>query len=139
MKFVNIKRTALLFCIFLLALDSVFATEELSLGSIADSLTIGTHAVTRLMHFVSIVVGCFLFIMAFSLFRAHRWNPKFVPLERPIIYVFLGVILVTLPFYGKIFMPTGGTHDLKEQEKRALGVQSQDIDAPLEWGNDYDH
>jgi len=139
MKFLNIKRTALLLLIFLLMLDSTFASDKPSLGSIADSLTIGTHVVTRLMHFVSIVVGCFLFIMAFSLFRAHRSNPKFVPLERPIIYMFLGLILVVLPFFGKIFMPTGSTFEVREQEKRALGVQSQDIDAPLEWGNDYDH
>ncbi|HQW57513.1 MAG TPA: hypothetical protein PK583_00965 [Gammaproteobacteria bacterium] len=138
MKVVNIKKTALLL-MFLLILDSVFATEQPSLASIADSLVVGTDAVTRLLHFVSIVVGCFLFIMAFSLFRANRLNPKFVPLERPIIYVFLGIILVALPFYGKIFMPTGSTIDLKIEEERAMGVQSHDIDAPLEWGNDYDH
>lgn len=139
MKFVNIKRRILLLLMFLLILDSAFATEKPTLGSIADLLVVGTDAVTRLLHFASIVVGCFLFIMAFSLFRAHRLNPKFVPLERPIIYVFLGVILVALPFYGKIFMPTGSTLDLKAQEERAMGVQSNDIDAPLEWGNDYDH
>ncbi len=117
----------------------MFAAEKLTLGSIADSLVIGTDAVTRLLHFVSIAVGCFLFIMAFSLFRANRLNPKFVPLERPIIYVFLGVILVALPFYGKIFMPTGSTIDLKAREERAMVLHPHDIDAPLEWGNDYDH
>ena len=63
MKVVNIKKTALLL-MFLLILDSVFATEQPSLASIADSLVVGTDAVTRLLHFVSIVVGCFLFIMA---------------------------------------------------------------------------
>ena len=139
MKFLNIKRIALLLLMFLLILDSAFATEKPTLGSIADSLVVGTDAVTRLLHFASIVVGCFLFIMAVSLFRAHRSNPKFIPLERPIIYLFLGIILVALPFYGKIFMPTGSTLDLRAQEERAMGVQSDDIDAPLEWGNDYDH
>ena len=139
MKFSNIKRIALLSLMFLLILDNAFATDQPTLGSIADSLVVGTDAVTRLMHFASIIVGCFLFIMAFSLFRANRLNPKFVPLDRPIIYVFLGIILIALPFYGKIFMPTGSTFDLKTQEERAMGVQSQDIDAPLEWGNDYDH
>ena len=139
MKVVNIKKRVLLLLMFLLILDSAFAAEKSTLASIADSLVVGTDAVTRLLHFVSIVVGCFLAIMAFSLFRAHRSNPKFVPLERPIIYVFLGVILIALPFFGKIFMATGSTIDLKAQEARSMGVQAHDIDAPLEWGDDYDH
>lgn len=139
MKVVNIKKIALLLLMFLLIFDSGFAAEKPTLASIADSLVVGTDAVTRLLHFASIAVGCFLFIMAISLFRAHRLNPKFVPLDRPVIYVFLGVILVVLPLYGKIFMPTGSTIDLKAQEERAMGVQSHDIDAPLEWGDDYDH
>jgi hypothetical protein len=108
----------------------------MSLGSIAESLTIGVDSVTRLMHFVSIVMGCVLFIMAFSLFRAHRTNPKFIPLERPVIYVFLAIILMFLPFYGDIFLPTGSSRDLEKQEARALGVQAHDIDAPLDCEND---
>lgn len=138
MKFVNIKRILLLLTV-LLMLDGVFAMEKQSLGSMADVLLAESDIITRLIHFVSIIVGCFLFIMAFSLFRAHRSSPKFVPLERPIIYMLLGVVLIVLPFYREIFLPTDGAHDLKKQEAHALGVQSHDIDAPLEWGNDYDH
>ncbi len=139
MKRLNIKRIIILLSILLLILDSVFAAEQPSLGSVAESLIIGTDAVTRLLHFVSLVMGCFLFIMAFSLLRAHRSNPKFIPLERPIIYMVLAVVLMALPFFGKIFIPTGSTIDLKKQEEYGHGVQIQDIDAPLDWGNDYDH
>lgn len=113
-------------------------TETPSFASIAESLMIGTDVVTRLLHFSSIAIGCFLFIMAFSLIRAHRSNPKFIPLDRPIIYMALGVMLIALPFFGTIFMPTGSTESLKKQEMRASS-HPQDIDAPLEWGNDYDH
>lgn len=133
------KLFGLLIITCLLALDSASAAEHTTIGSVADSLLTKTDAVTRLVHFVSIIVGCFLFIMAISLFRAHRSNPKFVPLERPVIYMLLGLVLVVLPFYREIFLPTEGANDLKKQEARALGVQLQDIDAPLEWGNDYDH
>lgn len=139
MKMLNIKSTTILLAILLSRLDSVFAAEQPSLGSVAESLIIGTDAVTRLLHVVSIVMGCFLFIMAFSLIRAHRSNPKFIPLERPIIYMVLAVVLMAIPFFGKIFMPTGSTIDLQKQEECGHGVQIQDIDAPLDWGNDYDH
>ncbi len=113
--------------------------EKLNLGDVANSLIVGTDFVTRLLHIASIATGAFLFIMAFSLLRSHRTNPKFIPLDRPIIYMCLGVILIALPFYGKLFTLTGSTIDLKKKEEYAIGVQPQDIDAPLDWGNDYDH
>ena len=139
MKVLKIKKITGVLLIFLLILDSAFAEENLTLASIADSLIVGTDAITRLMHLVSMLVGAFLFVTALSLFRAHRSNPKFVSLETPIIYICLGLVLVALPFYGKIFMPTGSTIDLKAQSETAISVQSADIDAPLEWGNDFDH
>jgi hypothetical protein len=88
--------------------------------------------VTRFVHFVCIVVGVSLFIMAFALLKTHRSNPKFIPLERPIIYMILGLVLVVLPYYKEIFLPTNDVNDLKKQEARARGVQSQDIDMPLD-------
>jgi len=139
MNFFNIKRLILLTCLVLVTLENAFAADQHTLGSVADFLLDRSDIVTRLVHLASIVIGCFLFIMAFSLIRMHRSNPKFIPLERPIIYMVLGLVLIILPFYRDIFLPTEGANDLKKQEARAKGVQSTDIDAPLEWGNDYDH
>ncbi len=119
--------------------DVGMAKEYASLGSIAETLISGTDAVTKLMHFISITMGVALFIMAISLYKAHRFNPKFVPLERPIIYVLLGIILVALPFFGRIFGPTGSTQDYDKIQLETKGVQTYDIDAPLDWGNDFDH
>lgn len=132
-----IKKTSLLLVTYLFLLDNIFAVEHTTIGSFADHLLMGSDAVTRFIHFITIIVGIFLFVMAFSLFRAHWSNPKFVPLERPIIYLILGIVLVVLPYFKEIFLPSNGLNDLKKQEARAVGVQTHDIDAPLEW-EDFD-
>lgn len=115
----------------------VFAAEEHSLGSIALDLMGPADMITRLAHLVCIVVGFILLFVAFSQFKANRFNAKFVPLERPIIITVLALILLGIPFYGKIFHPTGGIHD----EATVRGIYTNDADAPLtdEWGDDYDH
>jgi len=115
----------------------VFASEKSSVGSIALDLMGPANMITKLVHLVCIIVGFILLFVAFSQFKANRFNAKFIPLERPIIITVLAVILIGIPFYGKIFHPTGGIHD----EAAIRGIYTNDPDAPLtdEWGDDYDH
>ena len=119
--------------ILLLALTVVLpisAAEPLSIASIAGNLIYGTNLLTRFMHFVCIIMGAGFFIMAFMQYRAHRDNPKFVPLGRPIMYIVLSLILFAIPFLGKLFSATtGSAKDLEKQ--RVKGVYHHDIDAPL--------
>ncbi len=121
--------------------SSSYASEPSpTFGSIAENLIAGTSVVTRLVHFICIVVGLGFLGMAVAQYKAHRFNPKFVPLERPIMYAVLGIVLISLPFFDEIFGLTGGTHDLEKKELLDRGVQVHDIDAPLDnWGNDYNH
>lgn len=119
----------------------VFGMESIpTFGAIAEHLIVGTDMLTRLMHLISIGIGIGFLVMAGTLYKTHRFNPKIVPLERPIIYVVLGLILIILPFLNTIFGPTGSAKDITRQDAQKKGVQIQDIDTPLKgWGNDYDH
>ena len=117
------------------------AAEQPSIASVAERLIITTDFVTNVMHIICIVVGMTLVIMSFFLYKAHRVNPKYVPLDRPVVYLLLGLVLLVIPFAGALFGPTGNSKDLVKQQKtqRSSGVTVYDVDAPLEWGNDYDH
>lgn len=103
-----------------------------TIGSVAERLFVESSVVTGFAHLLCIIVGVILIGSAVALYKAHRFNPKFVPLERPIIYSLLGLILIAIPLLGKILGPTGSVKDLEKQQVINQGVQIQDIDAPLE-------
>jgi hypothetical protein len=112
-----------------------------TLGDVAETLIVGTTFLTRLALAGCIAIGITLVISSFIYFRAHRQNPKFAPLDRPIFLLLFGVILLAIPFLGQIFGPTASIFDLKELEatKAQVAAPIIDIDAPLEFGNEYDH
>ena len=125
----------------LLWVDLLFAekSELPTVGEIANKLIIGTDFVTKFVLVVCIVVGAILIVTSVTYFRGHYHNPKMVPLDRPIIYLILGLALFFIPFLGEIFVPTTSTIDMKKKEEKAAAAYSIDIDAPLELGNEYDH
>lgn len=132
----NILFSILLFTFF----ANAFAyTEPVTFGSMATELTVGVGVFTKIMHFVCFVMGLIFVIMAVSLFRANRTNPKYVPLDRPILYLVISVVLFAIPFLGAYFVETGALEYQEKREARAKGVEVQDIDAPLDWGNDFNH
>jgi hypothetical protein len=113
-----------------------------SIENIANTLVDGVDLVTHFAHAASIIVGVVLLVMAVTLFKAHRYNPKYVPLEKPIVYVLLGAVLVSLPFFNILFGSTGSSLDLKQQsaaraqsallsDEPAMLATMVDIDAPL--------
>ena len=126
-----------------LMVDPLYAAkpETPTVGEIAAKLMIGTDVVTKLFLVACLVIGALLVITAITHFRNHYLNPKFVPLDRPIIYLILGLALFSIPFLGEIFLPTSSTIDVKkrEAEKAAAAVCPVDVDAPLEMGNEFNH
>ena len=76
------------------------------IGQIADNLLPTAETLIHVAHWLCIIVGFCLLVTAISFYKAHRFNPKFVPLERPIIIAFLGIVLIALPFFKKIFLPS---------------------------------
>lgn len=133
----NTKRTSLfLSALLLLMVGVAFAEEPNTFGNIARKLIVGTDILTRFFHFICIMIGIGLCVMSVSLYKMHQQNPKFMPLDRPIIYFFLGLVAISLPFWGN-FIETGSTIEVKKKESRKHFTR--DIDAPLDWGNDYGH
>jgi hypothetical protein len=115
----------------LLALQSVFAySEPTTFGSVAESLTVDANILKAFMHFVCFIMASVFFVMAFSMYRAHRFNPKLVPLDRPIMYLVFALLMVALPMLGKLFLEPSSPAVL-EKELRGTGLHFQDIDAPL--------
>ena len=100
-----------------------------SIENVAYTLINGVDIVTHALHAASIVIGIILWVMAVGLWNAHRYNPKYVPLDKPLIYLILGFILVGIPFFNLLFGPTGSSIDLKQQQ---AAVHMLDIDTPLE-------
>lgn len=114
--------------------------EALTFGSMANDLTIGVGVFTKIIHLVCFIMSLVFVVMAASLFRAHRTNPKYVPLDRPILYVVIAFILFGIPFLGSYFVKSGSlSYEQGPIKDQAQVVQVQDIDAPLNWGNDYNH
>lgn len=99
-----------------------------TIGSVAETLISGTGIVTRILMAVCMVLGVGMLIVSFSTYRVHRSNPKFVPLDRPIMYLILGLVIFIIPFLGDFFAPTGSILDLQKQEIQSV---PRDIDAPL--------
>ncbi len=102
------------------------------MGTIEDvtsTLIHGVDLITHLLHAVCIVIGFVLWIMAFGFWKAHQYNPKQVPLDKPIVYLMLGFVLVGIPFLNRL-LPTGNSLDFK-QPAQTVAVQVLDIDTPL--------
>ena len=133
----KIKKINLMASILLLLMTGmVFAAEQHTFGEIARRLIVGTDIFTRFFHFICIMIGIGFCVMAVSLYKMHQQNPKFIPLDRPVLYFILGLVLLSLPFWGN-FVETGSTIELRKKESKKHS--RRDIDAPLDWGNDYGH
>jgi hypothetical protein len=117
---------------------SLAAIPALSLGDIAEKFLVGSDFITRFALIVCVSVGIIMFILGITHFRGHRENPKMVPLGRPVMYVVLGFCLVMVPFFESIFGQTGSILEIKKKEQAPL-VCPVDIDAPLEFGNEFNH
>ncbi len=149
------KKIILIFC-------AVFSTSALcsdcgpTIASVSNVLFEGVDIVTRFMHVICIVVGAMLLVMSITFYAAHRHNPKYVPLDRPVAYLVLALIIMSIPFWSKFAGKTLSTVDMKEKQEKPIklydidaptkrvpkinvpqkGTAVYDIDAPLEWADE---
>lgn len=119
---------------FLFPLLTIFTNTAFAkvsnVGEVAETLISGTDVLTQIMLAVAFILGLGFMLFALGLYRTHRINPKFVPLDRPVLYFILGIVLCCIPFLGDIF---GGTYNSMDHKRRQSAIYStQDIDAPLD-------
>lgn len=101
-----------------------------TIGDIAETMISGTDFVTRIALAAAIIMGAGFILFSITSYRQHRMNPKLVPLDRPVLYLVIGICLCFLPYLGKFVGETQSTIDLKK--KKAIAIYTYtDIDAPL--------
>lgn len=124
----------LIFFLYGLSSTVMAAAEETSILGIGDKLMSVTDILTRLMLVACFVVGIGFIFVAFIQYKTHRLNPKLVPLDKPVWYFVLGVLLIGIIFLERIF--GGGTgnilHLKKQQATEAPQSYHYNIDAPIE-------
>src|SRR5437868_1588600 len=92
----------------------------ITIGEIAGNLIEGSSFITRLMVAACVALGSALIFTSLLMYKKHRENPKFIPLDRPVVYFFLGVLAVSLPFFGQIFGPYANFLDTKRHQKETV-------------------
>lgn len=103
-----------------------------------DLKTVSTHLyesstlLVKLISFASVLVGLIMLSTALAGYKEHRRNPKFIPLDRPIFYTILGIVLIFLPYMGRYFGQTYNPLDKEHHLKKKLHQHHKlDIDEPL--------
>lgn len=119
-----------LLLVYFLNISSACA-GSVTFGSMANDLTLGVGVFTKIAHLVCFIMSLVFVIMSFSLFKANRTNPKYVPLDRPVLYLVIAFILSAIPFLGTYFMKSGSL-DYEKGPIRENVVEIQNIDAPLQ-------
>lgn len=95
---------------------------------LSQNILVGGTMVTYLIMVGCITVGILLIVYSFSAYRAHKENPKFMPLDRPVVYFILGVLMLCLPFASRI---AGKTYSPVDHRRHRVEQLSIDPDAPL--------
>jgi hypothetical protein len=107
-----------------------------NIADIANNLIFGADILSNFLHAASIAMGVGFLIYSLVAFRNHYLNPKMVPLDRPIVYVILSIVLIAVPFLGRILEhETGRSHVQKTQgngDNSSSTSGYHDIDAPLQ-------
>lgn len=126
-----IKKFLLLF-VFLP--EVLFAeTDQFGISLVAERLIFGAEFITRLLFVICIAMGIALIVMSVTFYRAHRFNPKMIPLGKPVMYLILGLAIASIPFLEHFVGGTGNPLVLKNKNVPEHKRQIYDIDAPLEY------
>ena len=89
---------SVLFLIFMPLLALAFGGGETGLGGVAYTAVGLTDGVTQLVAAVSIIGGILFLMGALIQYTHHRKNPLQTPISKPLGWLFLGFLLVILPF-----------------------------------------
>jgi intracellular multiplication protein IcmD len=84
-------------CLILLALVSQNAAAEVSLGTMASTITGSFTNITKLITAGSYLAGLGFSIGAIMKFKQHKDNPTQIPIGTPIALVFIAAALLFLP------------------------------------------
>jgi hypothetical protein len=103
---------------------------EVCIATVANTLTAGTHILSNVLLAACIVVGISLIAMGGVYLKAHRYNPKLVPLSKPFMYWALALCLFAIPLLEKYVGITG--RSASKQIQQTQSVQCPDIDAPIQ-------
>jgi len=115
--------------------------EAATISEVANNLIFTASIVTNILHAAALMIGIGFIIYAFVTFNVHRMNPKMMPLDRPVIYLVLGLVLLTIPFLDQLLRhDTGESHVHKHRHQHQHQHETQhsgyygdhDIDEPLE-------
>ncbi len=120
---------AYLLKITLLLSPTCFAETIPSIGELAENMIAGSTVITRLFLAASVILGVGFIIASITMYKTHRDNPKFIPLDRPVLFLILGLVAISIPFLGKFVGKTGSVLDLQKEAKHYSTIV--DIDAPL--------
>ena len=110
---------------------SLSAHAVLTVGDVAAKFHVGGLILTKLMWVGCFVIGGILIAMAIGYIQSHINNPKAVPLDRVLMYFIFGLVLVMVPFLGRILgIATGSPMDLKSEEHKHNPFVRHNIDSP---------
>jgi len=80
-----------------LLVPTVVLANTNSFGQIADNIFGPVELVTQIMLATSYVAGAALVLFGLLQFKAHRVNPKMVPITMPFVLIISGLLLLALP------------------------------------------
>ncbi len=87
------------------------------LAEMAEGLYVPLKFVTVMFRYACYATGFALCMGAIAQYRLHRQNPKLTPLLTPVILLFLGVVLIFLPYFSTMF---GNSWSAEDQDARGL-------------------
>ncbi len=94
------KKSALF--IFLGILLIAGTAQAVTLGEMSAYLLRPTEGLAKVMHAISYIAGAALLMMAAVQYKAHRDNKQQVRLSTPVVFLFLGLVFVFLPFLSNL-------------------------------------
>lgn len=80
---------------------NVYAMNR-SLGDVSNTLTSISGGLGKMLYGISFVAGVAFILAGAVQYKYYRDNPQMIRLSTPIMYFFLGLALVALPFIGMI-------------------------------------
>ena len=82
----------------LLALFFCSSSQAVSLGNIAQNLTVASKSIAELIHTLCWITGIALIAGALLKYKRHRENPVEAPLSMVFVMLLAGIALITLTF-----------------------------------------
>lgn len=79
------------------------AAVAASLGELSNNLMSPVSGLAKIIHTISYITGGAFIVGSVMQYKQHRENPQQVRLSKPLSWLFLGIILISIPFLTKMF------------------------------------